>query len=383
MRRTVTLILIGALLTIFSEITFAHKASDSYLRFEIKDGVIQGQWDIALRDLDYALGLDEDADGNITWGELRASHQAITNYAFTRLQIAANGTQCWSNLPDHLVDHHTDGAYAVLHFAVNCPETISRLEIEYRLLFDLDPLHRGLLHVASDEQIQTGIFSPEKQTIRVDLNQYSPWHEFIQFGREGIWHIWIGYDHILFLISLLLPAVLFWKAGRWHPQASFRLVLWEVLKIVTAFTLAHSITLSLAVLGFLSLPTHWVESAIALSVIVAALHNLHPIIQNRLWVMTFIFGLVHGLGFASVLIDLGLPGKSLALALAGFNLGVEVGQVMIVGLFIPLAFLVRHAWFYQRFILNVGSVMIAFVALIWLIERSMNLDLFSMLGEWL
>ena len=246
-------------------------------------------------------------------------------------------------------------------------------------MFDLDPLHRGLLQVAYDEQVQTGIFSPEHPTIHLNLNKSSPWQEFIQFGREGIWHIWIGYDHILFLISLLLPAVLCWKAGRWHPQQSFRRAFWEVFKIVTAFTLAHSITLSLAVLGFVSFPTRWVESAIAASVLIVALHNLYPIIQNRLWVITFIFGLVHGLGFASVLIDFGLPTKSLALALAGFNLGVEIGQVVIVGIFISLAFLVRRSWFYQRFILNFGSLMIAFVALIWLIERSMDLDLVQML----
>ena len=382
MKRRVLFILICILLAIFSEITFAHKASDSYLRFEINDGIIHGRWDIALRDLDYAIGLDGDADGHITWGELRARHQDITNYAFTRLQITGDSAKCTSNLPDHLVDHHTDGAYAVLQFLVTCPETVNIFEIEYSLLFDLDPLHRGLLQVAYNEQIQTGIFSPEQQTIHLNLNKSSPWHEFIQFGREGVWHIWIGYDHILFLISLLLPSVLLWKAGRWHPQQSFRLALWEVLKIVTAFTLAHSITLSLAVLGFVSLPTRWVESVIAASVLIVALHNLYPVIQTRLWVMTFIFGLVHGLGFASVLIDLGLPGKSLALALAGFNVGVEIGQVVIVSIFTPLAFLVRGSWFYQRFVLNFGSLMIAFVALIWLIERSMNLDLVLMLHEW-
>ena len=379
MKHPVIFILIGILLAIFSEITLAHKASDSYLRFEINDGIIQGRWDIALRDLDYAIGLDGDADGRITWGELRARHQAITNYAFTHLQIRGDGAKCWSDLPDHLVDHHTDGAYAVLRFLVTCPETVSIFEIQYSLMFDLDPLHRGLLQVAYDEQVQTGIFSPEHPTIHLNLNKNSPWQEFIQFGREGIWHIWIGYDHILFLISLLLPAVLCWKAGRWHPQQSFRRAFWEVFKIVTAFTLAHSITLSLAVLGFVSFPTRWVESAIAASVLIVALHNLYPIIQNRLWVITFIFGLVHGLGFASVLIDFGLPTKSLALALAGFNLGVEIGQVVIVGIFISLAFLVRRSWFYQRFILNFGSLMIAFIALIWLIERSMDLDLVQML----
>ena len=374
MMRWPIFILTCVFIALFTGLSFAHKASDSYLRFKVDGETIQGQWDIALRDLDHAIGLDTNDDGRITWGELRAKHQAITEYAFPRLQVHGNGARCLHQLPEHLVDHHTDGAYAVLHFSVICPETINTFEIDYSLLFDLDPLHRGLLQVDYDGQVQTGVLSPEHRIIHFDLEKSAPWHEFIQFGREGVWHIWIGFDHILFLISLLLPAVLCWQAGRWQPQQSFRVTLWEVLKIVTAFTLAHSITLSLAVLGYVSLPSRWVESVIAASVLLAALHNLYPIIHTRLWIMTFFFGLIHGLGFASVLIDLGLPGKSLALALAGFNLGVEVGQLVIVGLFIPLAFLIRRSWFYQQYVFKFGSILIALIAFIWLVERSMDMN---------
>ncbi|GJL54887.1 MAG: membrane protein [Nitrospirales bacterium] len=362
------------LLLLCSELTFAHKASDSYLRFTIHDNTIQGQWDIALRDLDYAIELDKDNDGKITWGELQARHQAITNYALPRLQIRGNGTACWSNATDHLVDHHTDGAYAVLRFSVVCPEALNTVAIEYGLLFDLDPSHRGLLHVDDDGRVHTGVLSPDQRTIQLDLKKRSHWYEFLQFGREGMWHIWIGYDHILFLISLLLPAVLWWEGRRWHAVESFSPAFREVVKIVTAFTVAHSITLSLAVLGMVSLPSRWVESAIAASVLFAALHNVYPVIRARLWVATFLFGLIHGLGFASVLIDLGLPGKSLALALAGFNLGVEVGQIVIVGLFIPLAFLIRRSWSYQHVVLNFGSILIALMAFVWLMERSMDVN---------
>ena len=215
--------------------------------------------------------------------------------------------------------------------------------MKYELFFDLDPLHRGLLHVEHDGHTQTVVFSPEQQTVRLDLTTSSPWQEFLQFWHEGVWHIWIGYDHILFLISLLLPAVLWWTEGGWQAVDSFRPAFWEVFKIVTAFTVAHSITLSLAVLGIVKLPSHWVESAIAVSVLIVALHNLYPVIRARLWIVAFIFGLVHGLGFATVLLDLGLPGKSLLLALVGFNLGVEVGHVAIVSAFLPLAFLVRRS----------------------------------------
>ncbi len=368
-------ILICSFLILFSELAFAHKESDSYLRFKVDGETIYGQWDIALRDLDYAIGLDSDNDGQITWGELRKKHQAISKYVLSRIQLSGNGSICQSGPVNQLVDHHTDGAYTVLNFSAVCPEVIRTFEINYSLLFDLDPLHRGLLQVDFNGKVQTGVLSPEQQTLSLDLKHSANWNEFLQFVKEGVWHIWIGYDHILFLLSLLLPAVLCWQSGRWQPQKSFRVTLWEVLKIVTAFTLAHSITLSLAVLGLVSLPSQWVESVIAASVLIAALHNLYPIIHTRLWIMTFIFGLVHGLGFASVLIDLGLPSKSLALALAGFNLGVEIGQVIIVSVFIPMAFLIRHSWSYQRLVLNFGSIAIALVALVWLVERSLDMNL--------
>ncbi|WP_447968535.1 HupE/UreJ family protein [Nitrospira sp. M1] len=363
------------LFVLLAEPTFAHKASDSYLRFTIEGNAIQGEWDIALRDIDYAMGLDGNGDGQITWGEVRANHQAMRNYALSRLHITREQSTCWHNPTKDLVDQHTDGAYAVIRFGVVCPETMGTLQIEYGLLFDLDPLHRGLLHVAADGHVQTGIFSPEHPTIRLNPKQHSPWHELFQFGREGVWHIWIGYDHILFLISLLLPAVLWWREGHWHPQQTFRPALREALKIVTAFTVAHSMTLSLAVLGFVSLPSRWIESTIAASVLLAALHNFYPVFRTHLWIMIFIFGLIHGLGFASVLIDLGVPGQSLALALAGFNIGVEIGQVVIVGLFIPLAFLIRRSWSYQRIGVQVGSLMIAVIAFVWFIERSMNVNI--------
>ena len=145
------------------------------------------------------------------------------------------------------------------------------------------------------------------------------------------------------------------------------------LKVVTAFTLAHSITLSLAVLGVVTLPSRFVESVIAASVVVAALNNLRGTVDRRRWVMAFVFGLVHGFGFASVLADLGLPQGALALALVGFNLGVEIGQLAIVAAFLPAAYLLRATAFYRVGVLRVGSLAVAVLASWWLIERAFNL----------
>ncbi|HWA37181.1 MAG TPA: HupE/UreJ family protein [Burkholderiales bacterium] len=335
----------------------AHKPSDSYLTLEPQAAVTRGQWDVALRDLEYAIGLDANGDGAITWGELRAKRAAIEAYAYSRLSLRANGEACAIEPGDLLFDEHSDGGYAVLRFSAPCTAT----EVDYRLFFDLDPTHRGLLRLGGT----TSVLSPEQP--RLALEARAPWRQFVDYAREGVWHIWIGFDHVLFLLSLLLPAVTY--AARFKP------VLWDVFKVVTAFTVAHSITLALAALAVVQLPSRLVESAIALSVVLAALNNLRPVVTGRRWIVAFAFGLIHGFGFASVLADLGLPQDALLLALVGFNLGVEAGQLAIVATFLPLAFALRGTWAYRRVVLVGGSAAIAAVAAIWLVERAFDLEL--------
>lgn len=363
------------LLLLCPDITVAHKPSDSYLRLQINENAINGQWDIALRDLDYAMGLDANDDGALSWGEVRTQQDNISSYALSRLQLNVADTGCSNQLHNLLIDHHSDGAYAVLQFSANCPTRPTNLHVQYGLFFDLDSLHRGLLQIHHESTTQTAVFSPEQSAEQFDLTTHTFWREFFEFGREGVWHIWIGYDHILFLISLLLPSVLLWKSGQWEGAESFRQVLSEVLSIITAFTLAHSITLSVATMGLVTLPSRWVESVIAGSVVLAALHNLFPVIHIRRWIVGFVFGLIHGFGFASVLTDLRLPTTSLFVALAGFNIGVEAGQLVIVSAFLPLAYAIRHSWSYRYLAMQLGSTCIAGLALIWLIERSLNLSL--------
>ena len=147
-------------------------------------------------------------------------------------------------------------------------------------------------------------------------------------------------------------------------------------KVVTAFTVAHSITLSLAALGVISLPSRLTESAIAASVVLAALNNVHPVVYGGRWIIAFAFGLIHGFGFASVLTDLGLPQGSLLLALVAFNLGVELGQLAIVAVFLPVAYALRDTRLYRLGILIGGSLLVAAIAAVWLIERAFNLSLF-------
>jgi hypothetical protein len=353
----------------------AHKPSDSYLSFAVHDQIVSGQWDIALRDLEYAIGLDTDGDGAITWGELKARRDAITNYALGHLRLASGDHPCPIKAGEQLVDHHTDGAYTVLRFEARCPDRPAPLHLHYELFFDLDAQHRGLWRLENEGQTHIGVFATERRDHTLALTSPSRLAEFLDYGREGVWHILVGYDHILFLLSLLLPAVLCRSDRYWVPVQGFRPAFLEVVRVVTAFTLAHSVTLSLAVLEVIALPSRLVESAIAASVLLAALNNLYPLVTSRRWLVAFGFGLVHGLGFASVLLDLGLPTGSLALALVAFNLGVEAGQLAIVAAFLPIAYGARHTTLYLRMMFQGGSLAIMLVATLWLVERGLNLKL--------
>lgn len=368
----VLLVFVGVLLNTSA---WAHKPSDSYLSLTIQPQQIEGRWDIALRDLEDAIGLDADNDGAIIWSEVRAKHQEIGEYALSHLSLEAGETRCFSQVREHLIEQHTDGAYAVLRFTATCATDITRLAIDYRLLFDIDAQHKGLLRLTQGTETTTAIFSRDARRHQFTMGAGSIWTQIRQYLGEGIWHIWLGYDHLLFLLTLLLPAVLVRNHDRWEAVAGFSSVLWEVVTIVTAFTVAHSLTLTLATLKLIQLPSRLVESAIAVSVLLAGLANLYPTLARRRWLVAFSFGLIHGFGFAGVLADLGLPQGSLLTSLVSFNVGVEIGQLGVVALFLPVAFLIRESWSYQSVIVRGGSIAVMLLALIWFMERAFNLKL--------
>ena len=357
-------------------VSHAHKPSDSYLTLFADGQSLRGQWDIALRDLEYAIGLDADGDGAITWRELKAKQADLDSYALARLTLQADGKPCRLAPTEHLVDEHTDGAYAVLRFKAQCESPSHRtITVEYGLFFDLDPTHRGLLRVDLGKGSKTGILSPERPRLEIGAETRSALEQFGDYVGEGVWHIWIGFDHILFLVSLLLPSVFVFAGKAWKPADRFGEAFWDVFRVATSFTVAHSITLSLAALSVIELPSRLVESAIALSVVLAALNNIWPFVHGRRWVVAFGFGLIHGFGFASVLADLGLPRDVLLIALVGFNIGVELGQLAIIAVFLPAAYALRRSWAYRKLVFIGGSAAIASVAALWMIERMFDVKL--------
>jgi hypothetical protein len=373
--------LLAVLLLGFASLAAAHKPSDSYLTLRVERAAVSGHWDIALRDLDVVLDLDRNRDGRIDWGEVRTRIGEIDAYAMSHLKLGVDAGACPMNATDLLIDRHSDGAYAVLILAGSCPGKLATLTIDYGLLFDVDAQHRGLLKLqiatasADEPRVVTAVFPSDHRRQAFAADGTSAWKQLESFIADGIGHIAAGFDHILFLVALLLPAALGRRGRTWFAVPGLSAALWNVAKTVTAFTVAHSITLSLATLHVVQLPSRLTESMIALSVLATAIDNLVPILPPKRWVVAFLFGLMHGFGFASVLVDLNLPRSALALSLFGFNVGVEIGQLVLVALLVPLAYLAREKRLYKLAALDGGSLLIALVALGWLVERSLNLKL--------
>jgi hypothetical protein len=359
--------LLVSFLLLFAAPAFAHKPSDSYLSLRVTDTAIDGHWDIALRDLDAVFDLDRNADGRIDWGELRSRNAEIDAYAISRLALSSAGERCAIEVTDHQVDRHSDGGYIVIGLRANCRARVD--------MFDIDAQHRGLLKLETGAAVVSAVFSQTQHGQSFAFEHISAWTQFRAYVGDGIEHIATGFDHLLFLVALLLPSVLVRNGRRWEPVTSFPRALRNVAGTVTAFTAAHSITLTLATLSVVSLPSRLVESLIALSVLLTAIDNLWPILPRRRWQVAFAFGLLHGFGFASVLADLQLPPSSLALSLFGFNVGVEIGQLVLVLLLVPLVYLARGTWMYPRVGLTSASALIAVLSGGWLIERSLDLRL--------
>jgi len=264
-----------------------------------------------------------------------------------------------------------------------CGPDARTLHLRYDLFFDHDPYHASYTRLllgeaaASDDPSASSIvFHNLAHEIAVDVRVPEPlWRSALLYLRLGVAHILTGYDHLSFLMALLLAAGLRTRTSRRTgvvaEAATPRQALRGTVAIVSAFTVAHSLTLVTQVLhpGWLS--TRWVEPAIAFSVAYVGFENLIPRAPRGRWLLVFGFGLVHGLGFASVLREIGLPRRGLLLSLLSFSLGVALGQLLVVGLVLPIVVTCarRAPRAFERWGLQLGSALIGAFGMIWLVAR--------------
>ncbi len=383
---------------------WAHKASDAYLR--LTDGApvagVSGkatgsvglQLSLALKDVDAALDqLDADGDRQLTWGEIRQATPAVAQWVGTGVQWQCGDVLTPVAWRFEALEQRTDGRYIRFASALACPPA-QALTLDYRLMQGIDPTHRLLVGGQLNQQPLAAALAPDgrsssnlraahaasQQSDTPDTGAArSGFATMVHFAAEGVHHILQGYDHLAFLLALLLPISLLRrrKPTRAHADALTRVApdtvghsgLKALLITVTSFTVGHSITLVLAGLGWVTVSGNWVEPAIAISIGISALLNLFPVKGLRSEWLALGFGLVHGLGFSGVLVEAGISGGLLVWALAGFNVGVEAGQLMVVALWCLLAAVFVRWSLYRAVVVKGGSVALVLLSLYWTVQR--------------
>lgn len=365
----ITLVLSSFLLG-FTSSVFGHQTSTGYFTGELDStGAINGQLQLRLFDLEQTVGLDQDRNGELTWGEVLSQVDEVERYVEESLQFKRQQQHCpISFAGDWQVDSHFDDSYLLLPIKAQCALE-GDLEIDYSSIFAYDSDHKLLFSLSTPQQSFSRVISDTSQSLTLDTQKGSVWATFKEFTKQGAIHIWIGLDHILFLMCLLLASVFRLSPAKSTKNiASVRDTGIQILTLVTAFTLAHSVTLAAVALNWIQVSSTWVEVGIAISVFAAALNNIFPLVK-RLTLIIFGFGLLHGMGFAGVLGELGLPSDQKLLTVLAFNLGVEFGQLVIILAIIPFMLLINKYNLRPRSWLIGGSVTIALISLVWIIER--------------
>lgn len=373
--------LVVVLLLAAGSVAGAHTLGQSYLYLQIQEDTVRGRFEIAPSDVNRALQLTG-TDREITAENLDQRVDFLKDY-YRRHVTVSDGQRTYPLIFTGHEFSQPRGGYILLPFDLQGLERRPEsLTFDYSVLFDEDPEHRGFLLVeynwatgtfGNENQI-SAVFAPDARRQVFSVTSGGRLRGFLAVVHLGMEHIWMGFDHVMFLVALLLPAVLRREGGRWREVDRFGPALINVVKIVTAFTVAHSLTLSLAALGHVRLPDRLVEVIIAASIAIAAADILFPLFRGRIWMVVFGFGLFHGFGFAGALSVMGILGEHLGLSLFGFNLGVEIGQVVIVAILFPMLFLVRQLAVYRAVALPVAAVAMILISCAWVVERALDVD---------
>jgi hypothetical protein len=380
-------------------ISYAHRPDRSvvYLRVYETEG-IDGRFDIGVLDFNKYLGLDLEKHPSIE--SIRVHEAKLKAYILEHASFSSNYGNHKIVFTDEIGTLWLSaGSFISFHFVLENMEKVpDDLEVKFSVFLDDNAAHTNGLGMEynwkagliNNEKIMALDFTTSDRVKNLDLTDTSVWKGFVAMVKQGMLHIWIGMDHILFLLALILPSVVRRKNRAlvegepsietsgytilgWQPVQKFKPAFLYILKIVTFFTIAHTITLSLASLNIVVLPSRIVESIIALSIGLAAYHNIKPIFKGKDWLIAFVFGLFHGFGFATVLGELGFRGENLSLSLLGFNVGVEIGQVVIIALIFPFLYLMRKLKIYPK-LLVILSVILIIISLYWMVERIFEVD---------
>ena len=354
---------LAALFCAVNFITSLSAHSEGYTVLSLQDASdssLSLRAEIDLVDMMQLLPLDTDGDGKLIVAEITQQQIQIIELLQSKVALVVSNKTCQQQAQDSIrgIRSKDKSNFLVIDLQFNCSKISNDIQLQFDLFDQIDPNHRVILNtdilgITSQAVINQGVYS-------IDLTQKSSLQQILSFGQEGFFHILEGYDHMAFLLLLLMPMLFLVKRKK---------QILKVFTVVTAFTLAHSITLSLVALGKLSLPIQLAEIIIAASVIVAALFNIFKPQHQLAWKMAFLFGLIHGFGFAGALSEISASSKPSIASLFGFNLGVEIGQLLIVLLVFPILILITTKQRFKKPFIVITSIGIGFSGFLWLIQR--------------
>lgn len=378
-----TFVFIAILTTIiFSGQALSHAKQENYIWVNVDSDGINGRFEVNINDVKKKLNIDIDAAGEDRLAGVVATASEVQRYLKANFEMSdSNGVIEYEFTTISL--HESGPDFIQYGYTTNTVPSDNILTIKNSIwltkpYISNDRMHRSLVVVEHNEVVDQEfgkgnvalVFSPNKTVQEIDLKNPGSILEWKEFLWQGMVHIGIGLDHILFIVVLLLSVVVVYKNGQWEPVLSFKKAFLNTLKIVTIFTIAHSITLSLAALELVNLPVSFVETVIAASIAAVAINNIFPKYSAHSWILIFVFGLFHGLGFASVMGDLQFRHGLIERILLMFNVGVEIGQLLIVAVVFPILFWLRNKSFYKTIVVNALSVLAIIVSFYWMAERT-------------
>lgn len=300
-------------------------------------------------------------------------------YLLQQIRVTTRNGRPWALAIDQVEFVQIAGPpdlHAILKMTAPPNEDARRLTIDWRAIIDTVPNHFVLFvnrsdysaGKLSDHRQVLGALQGDRRRLVIDRGKASSFKGFQAAVALGMRHIAEGHDHLLFLIALLLPAPMLAVGGLWHGKRSIRVALWQLAKIVSAFTIGHSLTLIGAAMFAWHLPAQPVEIAIAVSILVSAIHAWRPIFPGREPIVAAGFGLVHGLAFATVVANFGLGVEEKAMSILGFNLGIELVQLIVIIAVMPSLLMLSRTRFYP-ILRTTGAAAAGLAAIAWLIER--------------
>lgn len=368
---------------IASQRALAHQQPTTLVVLDVAPNQVAMNLHVPLSELELAFGNDVSQDPETSLPKWQTQ---FSDYLRSHIHPTTDG-QPWSvaviDLQVQKAEQTQSGPFQEIfvHLILTPPAGVDtgRFTLNYDVILHQVVTHKALISIRNDwergqtAEEQVGVIKVNTETTRIEpleinLEQGSSWAGFKGMVSLGMQHIKEGTDHLLFLLVLLLPATLLTQGRQWGAFGGSRYSIVRLLKIVTAFTVGHSVTLLAGALGWLRLPQQPVEVLIAFSILVSAMHAVRPLFPGKETYVAAGFGLVHGLAFATVLANLQLSAWPMALSIFGFNLGIELMQILVIAVTVPWLILLSLTPFYTP-VRIVSAALAAIAALGWIVSR--------------